>query len=247
MEFEHPVATLTLNDPDRRNALSIAMFDAMDESLEAIVSRDDVAVAVLAGAGSSFCAGFDLASAVGEPGLMGDYIARLSASIRRIRRAPQVVIAAVQGAAVAGGCALLSACDLVVAEADATLGYPVHRLGVSPAVTIPTLRARFGDGRARELLMSGRLVRGAEAVRIGLATHLAEPELSAVATARRVAMRISRSDHHAIRVTKAWLNELDGSLDDDQFDRPVADSAVMSQTREAAKLLRDFWASRRAD
>src|SRR5262245_50346322 len=135
-----PIATIALNDPPRRNALGLQMFEALEAAIDRVRNSASVHVVLLTGEGDSFCAGFDLAAAVDDPTLMATFIRRLSAALRDLRRLPQVVVACVPGAAVAGGCALLTACDFAFVAPDAQLGYPVHRLGVSPAVTIPTLQ-----------------------------------------------------------------------------------------------------------
>jgi len=237
------IATMAMNDPARRNALGLAMFDALEAALSTIASRDDVAVVIVRGEGQAFCAGFDLGAAANDPPLVGEFIRRLGCVNRAIRRLPQVVIAAVHGAAIAGGCALLSACDLVVIAPSAQVGYPVHALGISPAVTIPTLAQAIGPGAARALLMSGRLVDGTEARRLGLASHIAG-EGDAERSAGELARAVAGHGPHALRLTKRWLNELDGSLDDDRFNGPSADSARLALEPEASAMLRRFWASR---
>ncbi|MCI0362547.1 MAG: enoyl-CoA hydratase-related protein, partial [Phycisphaerales bacterium] len=134
-------------------------------------------------------------------------------------------------------CAILSACDFVFVAADATLGYPVHRIGVSPAVTIPTLHQAIGFGAARSLLMGGQLITGADAHRLGLATHLAANASAARAAAASHCQALSHKGTNALRVTKAWLNELDGSLSDAGFDRPAIASAAIATDDEARALL----------
>ncbi len=120
--FEDSIATIVLNDPKRRNAMSIAMFDVLDEALDNVAPRNDVHVLLLHGKGKAFCSGFELGAAVDDPTVMKQYIDRLSATIRTLRRLPQVVVAAVHGAAIAGGCAMVSACDIVIASATARFG-----------------------------------------------------------------------------------------------------------------------------
>lgn len=238
LECRPPQATIVLNDPQRRNALGLAMFDALDAALKR--SHEDVAIHIvlLRGEGPAFCAGFDLAAAIAEPALMGDYIHRLSAVNRMLRRMPQVVVAAVHGPAIAGGCAMLSACDFVVVAPDAKLGYPVHRLGVSPAVTIPTLAQAVGHGAARELLIHGELIDGRTAHRLGLATHLAGSDESVLNEAEQMCKTLAAKGPHALRVTKRWLNELDGSLDDGVFDGCARASAQIASGDEAQNMLR---------
>ncbi len=237
---EGAVVAIALNDPDRRNALGVAMFDALDTALKALVADDETRVVLLRGEGRAFCAGFDLAAAVEDSSLMGTYIERLSGVTRRLRRLPQVVVAAVQGAAIAGGCALLSACDFVVMAADAKAGYPVHQLGVTPAVTIPTLQQAIGAGPARALLLGGALLDGAAAHRIGLATHLAASTESVRDEAMDVCRMLAAKPPGGLRATKAWLNELDGSLDGRRFEGPARSSAAAAGSDEARRMLARF-------
>lgn len=243
LQLDESIATIVLNDPAKRNALSLPMFDALDQAVARIAGDQALHIVLLRGEGPAFCAGFDLAAAVHDPALMGQYIMRLSALLRAVRRMPQLVVAAVEGAAIAGGCALLSACDFVVAAADATLGYPVHRLGVSPAVTIQTLLQKVGSGGGRALLMSGELIDGAQAQRIGLATHLAAAGEPPLRVAQGLCAQLALKGPQALRTTKAWLNELDGSLDDDRFERPARASEAIVGEPEARTML-GAWSSK---
>jgi len=225
--------------------MSIAMFDALDDAIAQLADRDDVIALQMRGNGPAFCAGFDLPAAVQDTTLLGTFIERLSDVNRALRRGPQVVIASVHGAALAGGCALVSACDFVICAADAKLGYPVHRIGISPAVTTPTLIQSIGEGHTRELLMSGRIIDGTEAHRLGLATHVVDDASQLDATASALAERLASHGPHALRVTRQWINELDGSLLDDRFNPPMRGSARATQNEETAAMLADFWAQRR--
>jgi len=228
VEFDDHVALVALNDPDRHNALGFAMFDALDAAIGALASNEAARVILLHGRGRSFCAGFDLAAAGDDPAVMATFIRRLGTLLRSLRRAPQPVVAAVHGAAIAGGCAIVSACDLVVVSATARLGYPVHRLGVSPAVTIPTLQAAVGPGAARALLMGGELIDGPAAQRIGLAMQVSRDDAAVGKDARTLCRTLSGHGVAALRATKAWLNELDGTLDDGRLDGPMRASALLA-------------------
>jgi len=236
-ELDGHVATVAMNDPDRRNALGLAMFDALDEAIAGVSSNTAVHVILLCGRGRSFCAGFDLTAATDDPAIMAEFIRRLSAVLRSLRRAPQPVVAAVHGAAIAGGCALVSACDLVVVSATAKLGYPVHALGVSPAVTIPTLMPAIGAGAARALLMGGELIDGAAAKRIGLANRMSPDDAGVERDARELCNTIAAHGTTAVRATKAWLNELEGALDDTRFDGPMEATADLAATEESQAML----------
>lgn len=237
-------AIIAMDRPDQRNALDIAMFDAIDDALAKVASDADLVSCVLIGHGPAFCAGFDLPRVIDDPALMGRYIERLSTTIRAIRRLPQVVIASVQGAAIAGGCAIVSSCDFVVATAESSFGYPVHRIGVSPAVSLPTLRLTIGDGEARALMQSGRIINGTEAKRLGLVSHLAGSEDDLLPATRRLVEQLAQHGPNAVRVTKAWMNELDGSLDDTSFEQTSTKTADLAGGDEAIRRLDEFWTRR---
>lgn len=230
--------TINLNDPDKRNALGIAMFDEIDS---AIGSCDDtINCVLLRGEGPVFCAGFDMRACAEDLDLVGTYINRLSTLVRGLRRLSVPVVVAAHGAAIAGGCALLTGCDFIVGSIDGKYGYPVHQLGISPAVTIPTLNQRLGYGHARSLLLSGEILNGNEAHSIGLLTHLCDDDNEVQKTAETLATSVAKKPPHAIRVTKQLLNELDGSLDDSIFN-PVAIDSAAAVSEETHDLLRALW------
>ncbi|MDA1025211.1 MAG: enoyl-CoA hydratase/isomerase family protein, partial [Planctomycetota bacterium] len=235
------IATLTLNRPDARNALSLEMIAAMEVGLEKIESGlDGVAVVILAGAGKSFCAGMDLKAVQDDPILMGDMLRRLAAVSRRIRRLDYPTIARVQGAAIGGGGGLMVVCDFSFAHPEAKLGYPEVDLGICPAVVAPFLVKRIGAGKARAMLLAGGTMGGEAGFDAGLATHLvAMDELESATIA--FAERLAKGGPEAIRATKRWLNELDGSLDDEQLSKGAEISAELIQTEDAQARLRTLF------
>jgi enoyl-CoA hydratase/carnithine racemase len=248
---------ITLADPTRRNPLGEAMFTALHERLlVAAVACDDrllgadglpkgADVVVIRAEGHSFSAGFDLAACVDRPALIADLVHELSRTVQALRKLPVPVVASVPGAALAGGCAVLAGCDFVVVAPDAQIGYPVHRIGVSPAVSLPALTAGAGHGRARAITLGGDVVDGPNAVRLGLATHCAAtPDALDAETDRLVANILSKGPH-ALRATKAWLNELDGSVDEARHLHAEMASAAAADGDEFASMLRAFWATRK--
>jgi len=253
-------ATLTLADPVRRNALGLAMFDAFDAAIDSVAAHATIRTCAsdgvdsspmilrLRGEGPAFCAGFDLAACVSDGGgtMLADFIRRLSALLRRLRRGPWITVAEVHGAALAGGCAVLAACDFVLVARDATLGYPVHRIGVSPAVNAPLLEAAMGAGEARALLLSGDLIDGDEAVRRGLA-YRAVDAAQLESTADALVRSLLAKAPIALAATRAWLNHLDGSDRDDRMDRACDASTSLCGGAESEAMLRHFWESRRAE
>ena len=234
-QIKSRVLQITLNDPKNRNALSTAMFEGIDEILKEM--KDEVRCVLLCGEGVMFCSGFDMKACVDDIAILGTYIKRLSATIRSLRRCHCPVVVAAHGAAIAGGCALLTGCDFVVGNTTGKYGYPVHQLGISPAVTIPTLFQKLGCGRARALMMSGELADGTRAFELGLLSHLEEDEANVLQRALELATSLAKKPPFALQTAKRWLNELDGSLDDEQFDLPANDS-IGDETQE---MLNQLW------
>ena len=232
------VLRITLQDAKKRNALGVEMFDAIDGALQSLDGQ--TRCVLLAGEGPVFCAGFDMRACVDNIEVLEIYILRLSKLIRTLRRVSVPVVVAAHGAAIAGGCAVLTGCDFVVGSKEAKYGYPVHQIGISPAVTIPTLFQKVGEGRARSLSLSGEIIYGSDAYAMGLLSHLEETDTQAIAVASALAMELSKKPPIALQATKRWLNELDGSLDDERFDLPAIQSSS-SLGEETERMLRQLW------
>jgi methylglutaconyl-CoA hydratase len=210
-----PVLVLTLNDPDRANPLSTAMVAALSEALGRAASDDDVRAVVLTGAGRHFSAGADL-EALERIAEAGDEAASRSDTehLRRLYELllghPKLTVSAVHGAAVAGGCGLATACDLVVTEPGARFAYSEVKIGFLAAMVLTFLTRRVAGHVARRMLLDPEMIDGARAVELGLADELAaedEAVSSAVELARTVCAKASPA---ALAATKALLNETVG-------------------------------------
>ncbi|MCH2143735.1 MAG: enoyl-CoA hydratase/isomerase family protein [Phycisphaerales bacterium] len=237
LDISEPTAVLSLNSPDRHNALTSEMFEGITKALDEVDGRHSGPVLRINGNGPSFCSGFDLdVCAVDRPSLE-HFLVELSRIARRLRRMEKVVIAEVHGRALAGGCALLTACDLTCVTADAKIGYPVHRIGVSPAVSIPTLVNCIGAGHSTELMLSGRIIDGKEARRIGLAHTTSDSREELEKEVDEIAASICRKGPNALAVTKRWLNQVDGSDEDGPFDATLAASIETGHSEEADRML----------
>ncbi len=242
LEDHGPIATLTFADPDRRNALSAAMFEALEPAIDAVETAtgsggaDSCRVLRLRGEGSAFCAGFDL-DAMADDGLLPSFLERLGAFCRRLRRLDAVVVAEVHGPAVAGGCAIVSACDLVHAGPDARFGYPVHRLGISPAVSIPTLLPAIESGGARHLMLGGELIDAETAFRHGLAHAVHADRESLASGVETSCRRLAAMDAVTLRATKRFLNELDGTDRDAAFAATLSASVACGSSDEAHRMV----------
>ena len=170
------VLTLTLDRPDKRNALSTPLIDALHAELERADLDPAVRVVVIRGTGKDFCAGADLdellASADLDLGANEASALRLGGVFERIRALAKPVVAVVHGRALAGGAGLATACDIVLAGAGAQFGYPEIQRGFVPAMVMAILRRLVGEKRAFDLVATGRLVTAAEALELGLVSRV---------------------------------------------------------------------------
>ncbi|HZZ58249.1 MAG TPA: enoyl-CoA hydratase/isomerase family protein [Opitutaceae bacterium] len=214
-EADGAVCTLCLNRPEKRNALNVALLRALWDGLQ--WANGNARVVILRGEGPSFCAGLDLDEAA-QPATTEDSSELIAAVYRALAEGPFVSIAAVQGAAVAGGAGLMTACDLVVAAEDARIGYPETRRGLVAALAGVFLRRQVPDRAARELLLTGVMIGAARAREIGLVNRIV-PGAELHAAARALAAEVLGGAPGAVAISKRWLNELwpqalGASLDD---------------------------------
>lgn len=260
LSTEGRVATIALRDPTRRNALDAAGLDALRSAIDearrlADPDRDAgtrIDVLCLRGEGTWFCSGFDLAGCAEEPRRVARLLEGLSDCVRGLRGLDVPVVARVEGGALAGGCALLTGCDFVVVAPDAQLGYPVHRIGISPAVSIPSLFSRMGPA-ARALLVSNDLIDGTTSLARGLATHLA-PAGGLDAEVAALVERLLAKGPRALRETKRWIRRVEESGSGETGPGAARGDAAFASARDAslaladggefATMLRSFWESR---
>jgi methylglutaconyl-CoA hydratase len=182
VRYEHrpPAAVVTLNRPDKRNALSRALIAALAEAFQRAKDDDAARCVVLTGAGSAFCAGMDLDELRGtldaSADLIWDDAQKLAALYELIYTLPKPTVAAVNGAAVAGGAGLMTVCDLAVAVNTAKFGYPEVRRGLVAAMVLPHLLRHVNERAARWLLLTGELIDAEGAKRHGLVNAVVPAE-----------------------------------------------------------------------
>jgi enoyl-CoA hydratase/carnithine racemase len=172
------VAWLTMNRPAARNALSVALMDALIDALDRIAADKAVRVVVIGGAGPAFCAGHDLRELRANPGREATeaLFAQCSALMTRIVRLPKPVIARVHGIATAAGCQLVASCDLAVAAADARFATPGVNIGLFCSTPMVALSRAVGRKPAMEMLLTGDLIDAARARELGLINRVVPPD-----------------------------------------------------------------------
>jgi methylglutaconyl-CoA hydratase len=235
-EHESGIFSVMLDRPDKRNAMTPAMLESLGEAIGRATTEDARAL-VLGGEGAVFCGGFDLLMCLEKPGTLAELLTGLSRTITTLRHLPIPVVIAAHGAAIAGACALLGGGDVVVTNRSAKLGYPVLPLGISPAVSAPSLGLQVGTGPARTRLLNPALIDGTEALRIGLAHELVEMPNEVRARALSIAKDLSEKPRGAIAATRAWLAEVDLALSGDDPERGLQASLALADNGEMRERL----------
>jgi methylglutaconyl-CoA hydratase len=240
---EGAVALVTLNRPAKRNALNDALVAALKDALRAADADDAVRVCVLTGAGADFCSGADLSALqkISEASIDENLedaraLAELFALIRRVR---VPVVAAVRGRALAGGCGLATACDIVLAARTARFGYPEVKIGFVPAMVLATLRRNVSEKRAFELVARGAEIGADEAERVGLINRVFDDDEfeSEVETYVAAFERVSRS---AVTLTKRLLYQMDGLPFDAALQSGVDINAIARMTDDCQQGIARF-------
>jgi len=238
LTFEGPAATLSLNRPDARNALSFDLLAAMHARLDELAANPIPRVAILTGAGKSFCAGMDLKQVLGNPQASLHLLTSLADFCLKLRSLPIPTIAAVSGAAIGGGCGLATVTDFAITHADSKMGFPEVDLGVCPAVVAPWLVRKIGPGRARAVLLRGGLMSGAEAAAVGIVNEVVPTREALEPAVTALTDKLASGGPNALGATKSLLNQLDGSLDSALARRGAELSAAVLATPEAQAALR---------
>ena len=203
---EPGVVILTLNRPQKRNALSMALMESLCRAMVAAEADVSRRVVILRGAGPVFCAGLDLREAADDD--TAERSAHLVAqTLRTIHRSRLVSIAAVHGAALAGGAGVMTACDLVVAADGTHIGYPETFRGLVAGLVMSFLVRQIGDRRARELLLLGESIGARRAADIGLVNRVVEAG-RLLDTAVALATQVMMGGPQAVARIKELLNEL---------------------------------------
>lgn len=206
-EVANGIATITLNRPDKRNAISTQMIQELGEAL-GVAESGPARVVIITGAGKAFCAGMDLeglrAIATQSPRENLEDSRRMAAMFLRIYHFPKPLIAAVNGAAIAGGCGIATLADFTLAVPEAKFGYTEVKIGFIPALVSVFLQRQVGEKIARDLLLSGRIIDAEEARRLGLVSEVVSAE-SLVARATELAKMLLASSPTSVSRTKRLL------------------------------------------
>ncbi len=232
--YEGALALIILNRPDKRNAISPQMIDDLLGALDA-VEASAARVAILTGAGKAFCAGMDLevlrtiSSQTPEQNLQDSR--RMAQLFRRLWSFPRPLIAAVNGPALAGGCAVATLADFTLAAPEATFGYTEVRIGFVPAIVSVFLRRRLGEGVSRDLLLTARIFPATEARELGLVSEVVAAE-ALMARARELAGTLVAHSPAGLLATKKLMVECQEQAIDRELSLAIAANAAVRSTAD---------------
>jgi methylglutaconyl-CoA hydratase len=221
IQQEERWAWVSLNRPEKRNALNSQLIAELTAALDELERKPEVRVILLTGEGKAFCSGLDLEalqqmrSKSFEESLEDSR--RYAHLLKRIYLYSKPVLAVLNGAAIAGGCGLASVCDFTLAASTAKLGYTEAKIGCVAAVVSYFLIRCVGEKRSRDLLLTARLIDPSEALRFGLVNEVIEPA-QLIARARELARQLCENSSQSLRASKALLAkisspDLDAALD----------------------------------
>jgi methylglutaconyl-CoA hydratase len=247
LAYDSGIATITLNRPDKRNAISFELIDDLLRGLDG-VSKSDALVVILTGAGKAFCSGMDLENLQSLLGRSPEQNLHDSQTMVQLFRTlyefPKVTIAAVNGAAIAGGTGLALLCDFTLAVPEAKFGYTEVRIGFVPAIVATFLLRQVGEKQARDLLLTGRLFGAEEALRMGLVNEIVAPE-DLMTRARELAAQLMENSPTSLRATKQLITDHARAELDAQIDAAVRENAAIRTTPDFREGISSFLEKRK--
>jgi methylglutaconyl-CoA hydratase len=247
LQIDNGVATITLNRPEKRNAISFQLVDELQSALNEVEGSSAHAV-ILTGSGKAFCAGMDLDELKSLLGKNHEEnvkdSSRMATMFRRLYEFPLPTIAAVNGAAIAGGTGLATMCDFTLAVPEAKFGYTEVRIGFVPAIVSSILVWQVGHKIARDLLLTGRLFDAVEAYRYGLANEVVPAE-RLMARAHEIAAQLAENSPSSVRATKKLINSFIAKSLDEQIAAAIEDNARIRTTADFREGVSSFLEKRK--
>ncbi len=242
ISVEENIATVILNRPEKRNALHPDLVKELKDNFNKLKSDKNLSSVIISGEGKSFCSGADLAylnqlrdfSTVENEKDSQD----LADLFLQIYNFPKPVIAAVNGAAIAGGCGLASVCDLIIADPEnSKFGYSEVKIGFIPAIVSIFLIKKVGEGLAKQLLLTGEIINGRRAYEIGFVNYLAEDPLL---EANNLAKKISKNSSFSMDFSKRMINSVSNLRVDEAVNYCIRLNTISRSSDDFKKGLENF-------
>src|ERR1700728_2690978 len=247
LAYDRGVATITLNRPEKRNAISFELIDDLLRALDE-VSRSEATVLIVTGAGKAFCSGMDLDNLKALLGRSPKQNLQDSQTMVQLFRSlyefPKMTIAAVNGPAIARGAGLALLCDFTLAVPEAKFGYTEVRIGFVPAIVSTFLLRQVGEKQARDLLLTGRIFGAEEAARMGLVSEVVPAE-NLMVRAGQLAVLLLENSRAWLRATKQLLTDHARAELDLQVEAAVRENAAIRTTSDFREGISSFLEKRK--
>ena len=242
------VAIITLNRPEKRNAINRELIDDVLHALEKAAQQESTRVVIVTGAGKAFCSGMDLDELKALHTRSPEETVRDSELMARFFRSiyefPKPTIAAVNGAAIAGGCGIATLCDFTLASDEAKFGYTEVRIGFMPAIVSAFLVLQIGEKHARDLLLTGRILEAKEAHRLGLVNDVLPPDL-VMERAHELARSLIQNGPVSLSTTKKLLNSYSREALERRISDAIQQNAWIRTTEDFREGLASFLEKRK--
>jgi methylglutaconyl-CoA hydratase len=247
LTIDSSVATITLNRPEKRNAISYELIEDLLAALDE-VAKSSAQLLILTGAGKAFCSGMDLDNLKALTGHSHEQGLKDSETMARLFRSlydfAKPTIAAVNGAAIAGGCGLATLCDFTLAVPEAKFGYTEVRIGFLPAIVSTFLLRQIGEKHARDLLLTGRIINAEEAHRMGLVNEVVTAD-KLMPRARELAEQLMENSPASLTSTKRLLSDYARHELDMQIQAAVRENAGIRSTHDFREGISSFLEKRK--
>jgi methylglutaconyl-CoA hydratase len=247
LTLDSALATINLNRPDKRNAVSYELIDDLIRALDE-VSKSSARILILTGAGKAFCSGLDLddlKALIGRTPAQNLKDSRTMVSLfRSLYEFPKPTIAAVNGAAIAGGTGLALLCDFTLAVPEAKFGYTEVRIGFVPAIVSTFLLRQVGEKIARDLLLTGRIFDAAEALKMGLINEIVPAE-KLLDRARELAALLAENSPLSLLHTKRLLTDHARAQLDTQMETAIRENAGIRESADFREGITSFLEKRK--
>jgi methylglutaconyl-CoA hydratase len=247
LTWDAGIAIITLNRPDKRNAISYELIDDLLRALDE-VAHSPALVLILTGVGKAFCSGMDLENLKALLGRTPEQSLQDTQTMARLFRSlyefPKPTIAAVNGPAIAGGCGLATLCDFTLSVPDAKFGYTEVRIGFVPAIVSTFLLRQIGEKHARDLLLTGRIITADEARHMGLVNEIVPTE-KLMDRARELAAQLMENSPASLRYTKRLLHDHARRELDVQIEAAMRENAAVRSTPDFREGISSFLEKRK--
>lgn len=242
--LQNRVATITLNRPDKRNALNSEMVNSLKEAVNAASASSACKIILIKANGKAFCAGADL-----------EYLQQLQQNTREenladsqslkelflaIHQSPKIVIAQIEGHALAGGCGLASVCDFSYAVPDALFGYTEVKIGFIPALVMVFLLRKIGEGKSRNLLLTGDLIDASAAASIGLISSVIEAGQIETYVSEKISRLLEQTSANSAAVIKQMIIQSQQMPLEDALNYAASQNAIARESEDCRRGIKSF-------